>query len=42
MSEYQRYELGALDRPFTAKPMAELCAISTRAEISPTWFGNEC
>ncbi len=39
MSEYQCYELVALDRPLTAK--AELRAISTRAEISTTRFWNE-
>ena len=38
MSEYQCYELVALDRPLAAKQMAELRAISTRAEISPTRF----
>ena len=38
MSEYQCYEFVALDRPLTAKQMAELRAISTRAEISPTRF----
>jgi len=41
MSEYQCYELVALDRPLTAKQMAELRALSTRAEISPTRFWNE-
>ncbi len=41
MSEYQCYEFVALDRPLTAKQMAELRAISTRAEISPTRFWNE-
>jgi len=41
MSEYQCYEFLALDRPLTAKQMAELRAISTRAEISPTRFWNE-
>lgn len=41
MSEYQCYEFIALDRPLTAKQMAELRAISTRAEISPTRFWNE-
>jgi hypothetical protein len=41
MSEYQCYESVALDRPLTAKQMAELRAISTRAEISPTRFWNE-
>lgn len=41
MSEYQSYEFLALDRPLTSKQMAELRAISTRAEISPTRFWNE-
>ncbi|RKH64553.1 hypothetical protein [Corallococcus llansteffanensis] len=41
MSEYQRYEFIALDRPLTPKQMAELRSISTRAEISPTRFWNE-
>lgn len=41
MSEYQCYEFLALDRPLTAKQMAELRAISTRAKISPTRFWNE-
>lgn len=41
MSEYQCYEFAALDRPLTAKQLAELRAISTRAEISPTRFWNE-
>lgn len=41
MSEYQCYEFVALDRPLTANQMADLRAISTRAEISPTRFWNE-
>jgi hypothetical protein len=41
MSEYQCYEFVALDRPLTSRQMAELRAISTRAEISPTRFWNE-
>jgi hypothetical protein len=41
MSEYQSYEFVALDRPLTVKQMAELRAISARAEISPTRFWNE-
>src|SRR5512141_2763041 len=40
MSEYQCYEFVALDRPLTPKQMAELRAVSTRAEISPTRFWN--
>lgn len=41
MSEYQCYEFVALNRPLSAKQMADLRAISTRAEISPTRFWNE-
>jgi len=41
MSEYQSYEFVALDRPLTPDEMAELRAISTRAEITPTRFWNE-
>ncbi|HEY0969567.1 MAG TPA: hypothetical protein VGE02_01180 [Gemmatimonadales bacterium] len=41
MSEYQWYEFVALDRPLSAKQMAELRAISTRAEITSTRFWNE-
>ena len=41
MSEHQCYEFVALDRPLTAKQMAELRAVSTRAEISPTRFWNQ-
>ena len=41
MSEYQCYEFVALDRPLTSKQMAELRAISSSAEISPTRFWNE-
>jgi len=41
MSEYQCYEFVALDRPLTPSQMAELRAISTRAEITPTRFWNE-
>jgi hypothetical protein len=41
VSEYQCYEFVALDRPLTSKQMAELRAISTRAEITPTRFWNE-
>jgi len=32
MSEYQYYEFLAIDRPLTADEMAELRALSTRAE----------
>jgi hypothetical protein len=41
MSEYQVYEFVALDRPLTPKQTAELRAISTRADITPTRFWNE-
>lgn len=41
MSEYQCYEFVALEQPLNAKQMAELRAISTRAQISPTRFWNE-
>ena len=41
MSEYQVYEFVALDRPLSHKQMAELRAISTRADITPTRFWNE-
>jgi hypothetical protein len=41
MSEYQVYEFVALDRPLGSKQMAELRAISTRADITPTRFWNE-
>ena len=37
----QCYEFVALDRRLTAKEMAELRSISTRAEITPTRFWNE-
>src|SRR5688500_11255539 len=40
MSEYQYYEFLAVDRPLTRQEMAELRAISTRAEITPTGFVN--
>lgn len=41
MSEYRSYEFVALDRPLTALQMAELRAISTRAEITKARFWNE-
>src|SRR6202034_2749387 len=41
MSEYQCYEFVSLDRPLTPSQRAELRAISTRAEITPTRFWNE-
>jgi hypothetical protein len=41
MSEYQYYEFRAIDRPLTAKEMAELRACSTRARITPASFVND-
>ena len=41
MSEYQDYEFLAVDRPLSKNEMAELRAISTRAEITPASFTNE-
>ncbi len=41
MGEYQWYEFVALDRSLTSKEMADLRAISSRAEITPTRFWNE-
>ncbi len=41
MSEYQSYEVVAFDRPLTAAQMAELRAISTRAEVTKARFWNE-
>ncbi len=41
MSEYQYYEFQAVDRPLTAKEMAELRSFSTRARITPTTFVND-
>jgi hypothetical protein len=40
MSEYQYYEFRAVDRPLTKQEMGALCAISSRAEITPTSFVN--
>jgi len=40
VSEYQYYEFLAIDRPLSKQEMAELRAISTRAEITPTRFVN--
>jgi hypothetical protein len=40
MSEYQYYEFQAIDRPLSKEQMAELRAISTRAEITSTRFTN--
>jgi len=41
MSEYQYYEFQAIDRPLNKKAVAELRAISSRAEITPTSLINE-
>jgi hypothetical protein len=40
MSEYQYYEFVAIDQPLSADEQADLCAISTRALITPTSFVN--
>jgi hypothetical protein len=40
MSEYQYYEFEAIDRPLDDRQMAELRALSTRAEITRTSFVN--
>jgi hypothetical protein len=40
MSEYQYYEFQAVDRSLTREQMAELRAISSRAEITPTHLTN--
>lgn len=40
MSEYQYYEFAAIDQPLTRTEMAELRAVSTRAEITPSGFVN--
>jgi hypothetical protein len=41
MSEYQYFEFLAIDRPLTPDEMAELRAISTRAQITSVSFTNE-
>ncbi len=41
MSEYQYYEFQAIDRPLTAKEMAEVRSYSTRARITATSFIND-
>jgi hypothetical protein len=40
MSEYQYYEFAAIDRPLTRTELAELRAVSTRAQITPAGFVN--
>ncbi|MDK3256989.1 hypothetical protein [Blastococcus capsensis] len=41
MSEYQYYEFAAIDRPLSVDEQADLRAISTRAQITPTSFVND-
>lgn len=41
MSEYQYYELLAVDRPLDERQQAEVRALSTRARITATSFTNE-
>ena len=41
MSEYQYYEIKAVDKPITEKDMQALRDLSTRARITPTSFVNE-
>jgi len=41
MSEYQYYDFIAIDEPLTPKQMAELCACSSRANITATSFVND-
>jgi hypothetical protein len=41
MSEYQYYEFLAIDRSMNEDEMAELRALSTRADITPVSFTNE-
>src|SRR5947207_885530 len=40
MSEYQYYEFRAIDRPLAPGELAEVRALSTRAQITPTHFEN--
>jgi hypothetical protein len=40
MSEYQYYEFAAIDRPLSRGEMAQLRAVSTRADITPVGFVN--
>lgn len=40
MSEYQYYEFAAIERPLSRAEMAQLRAVSTRAEITPAGFMN--
>ena len=41
MSEYQYYEFISIDNPLSRQELAELRAVSTRADISSTRFVNE-
>ncbi|MEV4378545.1 hypothetical protein [Streptosporangium sp. NPDC049644] len=41
MSEYQYYELPAVDSPLDAHEQAEVRALSTRARVTATSFTNE-
>jgi hypothetical protein len=41
MSEYQHDEFLAIDRPLTVEEMADLRAISSRAQITPFSFTTE-
>ncbi|GAA3377927.1 hypothetical protein GCM10020367_55520 [Streptomyces sannanensis] len=41
MSEYQYYEFLAVDRPLSEEELAQVRALSTRADITPTHFVNE-
>jgi hypothetical protein len=40
VSEYQYYELLAVDQPLDARQLKEMRALSTRARITPTSFVN--
>jgi hypothetical protein len=40
MSEYQYYEFQAVDRPLSRQQMAEIRALSTRAEVTSTRFNG--
>jgi hypothetical protein len=40
MSEYQYYEFAAVDRPLDSRELAQVRALSTRAQITSTSFAN--
>src|SRR3954447_10590393 len=40
MSEYQYYEFAAVDRPLDSRELAQVRALSTRAQITSTSFVN--